>query len=206
MMRIGIAALVGGIVLFVWAYISWMVIQWHGVYGMPEQESVAQAIVDTEAESGMYWVPEIDREMHAALSPEDLKAARETVWEQTRQGPAALILYKKDGVLPLWLTLTKGFVIEVLVAAVAAILLSMAAPALPGFVKRVAFVLLLGVFMIVGANLMNWNYLYYPFRFTMVTVAEGLVAALLLGVVLAIIIRPGAGYDDAADFPPDAAE
>jgi hypothetical protein len=210
MKRIGIAAVVGGIVLFVWAFISWMFIPWHMINGLPDEQGVAQALVSTGAESGIYSLPGIDAETHAGLSAEEREAAEETWKARYKEGPVALIVYKNKGQNPLSVvTMFIGFVLEVLVAAVAAILLSMAAPALPGFVARVGFVLLLGVFTIFGANLMNWNYMHYPFRFTMGVAAAGLVAALLLGVVLAIIIGPGAGYggaEDAADFPEDTAE
>ena len=46
------------------------------------------------------------------------------------------------------------------------------------------------VLTIIGTNLMNWNYMHYPFRFTMEMAADGLVASLLLGIVLAILIKP----------------
>ena len=207
MLRIGIAAVVGGIVLFVWASISWTVIPWHMPYGIPGQDGVAQALLETGAGSGIYWLPSTDRATHAMLSPEERKEAENASMEQSREGPAAVILYKPSGVRPYWITMVIGFVLEVLVAAVAAFLLSMAAPALPGFMKRVGFVVLLSVFMIFGANLMNWNYMLYPFRFTLEMALDGLVAALLLGIVLAIIIRPSyAETDDADDFPADAEE
>ena len=47
---------------------------------------------------------------------------------------------------------------------------------------------------------MNWNYMHYPFRFTMEMAADGLVASLLLGVVLAIIIKPYSEFGEADDM------
>jgi hypothetical protein len=88
----------------------------------------------------------------------------------------------------------------VLIAAVIAVLLTMAAPALPSFASRLGFVMLIGVLTIVGTNLMNWNYMHYPFRFTMEMAADGLVASLLLGVVLAIIIKPYSDFGEADDM------
>jgi hypothetical protein len=209
MVRFVIASVIGGIVLFVWAYVSWMFIPWHMINGLPREQKVAQALVDTGAESGIYSLPGIDYETHAGLSEEARKTAEEAWKARYEAGPIALIVYKTTGQNPMSLvTLLVGFVLEVLVAAVAALLLRMAAPALPGFVARVGFVLLLGVFVIFAAHLMNWNYMHYPLGFTLQTSADGLVASLLLGIVLAALIRPGFGHGgvaDAADFPPDAA-
>ncbi|MHC4216850.1 MAG: hypothetical protein ACYSU7_00180 [Planctomycetota bacterium] len=204
MMRIGIAAVIGGVVLFVWAFISWMFIPWHMMGALPNQEAVRAVLRDGGAESGIYHVPMMDHETYAGLSDEEKGAAEDVFTEQYKEGPVGLLLYKAEGQSPMSVvTLFIGFVLEVLVAAVAAILLSMAAPALPGLGGRIGFVMLLGVFTIVAANLMNWNYMHYPFRFTMEVAADGLVASLLLGVVLAIIIKPYSDMgdvEDASDF------
>jgi hypothetical protein len=200
MKRIGIAAVVGGIVLYVWAFISWMFIPWHVMGALPDQDAVRSALRESGAEAGIYHVPMIDHATYADLSDEDKESAEEAFKEKHREGPVALLLYKAEGSSPMSpLTMIIGVVLEVLVAAVAACLLTMAVPALPGFVGRVGFVLLLGVFTVVGANLMNWNYMHYPFRFTLEMAADALVASLLLGVVLAIIITPHTDLGEVED-------
>ncbi|MHC4128064.1 MAG: hypothetical protein ACYTE6_12385 [Planctomycetota bacterium] len=179
MKRIGIAAVAGGVVLFIWAYISWMHIPWHETGTLPDQGAVTAALSDAGTTSGIYEFP---GEAEGETGEPEAEA----------DGPesAGLLMYKAGGGAPLVIQLIIGLVLEVLVAAVAACLLTMAVPALPGFASRLGFVMLLGVFTVVGANLMNWNYMHYPFRFTLEAAADGLVGALLLGVVLAIIIKP----------------
>jgi hypothetical protein len=207
MLRIIIAAIVGGLILFVWSFVSWVYIPWHMINGLPNEQIVKRALVDSGTESGIYSLPGIDHKTHATLSEEAKKAAQDAWEAKYKEGPVALIVYRSDGMNP-WspVTMGIGFVIEVLVAAVAAILLSMAAPALPGYMKRVGFVVMLGVFVIFAATLMDWNWMHYPAGFTVGVAADGIVGAFLLGLLLAAIIRPGAAYggvEDAADFPPD---
>ena len=186
MKRIGIAAVVGGVVLFIWAFVSWIYVPWHKLGTLPDQGAVTAVLGDTATDSGIYMFP-------GEVEP----AAEESEEAADGSEPAGLLVYKAQGGAPFVLQLIVGLVLDVLVAAVAAVLLTMAAPALPGFAARLGFVLLLGVFTIVGAHLMNWNYMLYPFRFTMEMAADGLVASLLLGIVLAIIIKP---YSDVSEF------
>jgi hypothetical protein len=204
MKRIGIAAIVGGIVLYIWAFISWMYIPWHLMGAVPDEDAVRTVLSESGAESGIYHVPGLDYDALASMTDEQKEAAEEAVMEKYREGPRALLVYKADGANPMSpVTMVIGFVLEVLVAAVIAGLLTMAVPALPGFGSRVGFVMLIGVLTIVGTNLMNWNYMHYPMRFTLEMAADGLVASLLLGIVLAIIIKPYTALsevDDVADI------
>jgi hypothetical protein len=188
MKRIGIASLVGGVVLFIWVIISWGFVPWHRPATLPDQGAVTSVLADTATESGIYQFPgrvESTDEEHA----------------EAADGPesAGWLMYKSGGGMPVWIQFVVGFVLEVLVAAVIAGLLTMAAPALPGFASRLGFVMLIGVLMVVGTNLMNWNWMHFPFRFTLEAAADTLVASLLLGIVLAIIVKPYSEISDIDD-------
>jgi hypothetical protein len=196
MKRIGIAAVIGGVVLYIWAFISWMFIPWHIMGALPDQDAVRSALRDTGAETGIYHVPGLDYDAMADMTDEQKSAAEDSFKEKHSEGPVALLLYKAEGSS----AMSPVLVLEVLIAAVIAGLLTMAAPALPGFASRLGFVMLIGVLTIVGTNLMNWNYMHYPFRFTMEMAADGLVASLLLGVVLAIIIKPYSDFGEVDDM------
>jgi hypothetical protein len=190
MKRIGIAAVAGGVVLFIWAFVSEMYIPWHETGTLPDQGAVTAALSDTGTTSGIYEFP-------GTAEGE----AGEPEAEADGPEPAGLLMYSAGGGVPFVIERIIGLVLEVLVAAVAACLLTMAVPALPGFAGRLGFVVLLGVFMIVGADLMHWNSMHYPFRFTLEAAADSLVAALLLGIVLAIIIKPYTDLGEVEDVP-----
>jgi hypothetical protein len=201
MKRIGIAAGIGGVVLFIWASISWIALPWHKMGQLPDEDAVRTVLRDSGTESGIYHVPGLPYDAMADMTDEEKTAAKEAAEEKHREGPVALLAYKAEGSSPMGvMTMIIGLVLEVLVAGVAAIILTMAAPALPGFAGRLGFVMLLGVFMIVGSNLMYWNYMHFPMRFTLEAAADGLVASLLLGIVLAIIIKPYSEFGEADDM------
>ena len=98
-------------------------------------------------------------------------------------------MYEAEGSSPMSvMTLGTGFVLDIVVAGVAAFLLAMAG--IPSFGGRVLFVVLLGLYSSVGSNLMDWNYMNYPLRFALEMAGDAIVASVLLGVVLALIVKP----------------
>ena len=124
---------------------------------------------------------------------DEAREAADEAWKSAHeQGPIALVIYRPDGKSPLSpMTMGIGFLLDVGVAGIAAMLLAMCGPSLPFFGRRLLFVFLLGVYTVFGTNLMNWNWMNYPLQFTLEAAADTLVASLLLGIVLAAIVKPG---------------
>ncbi len=202
MKRILIAGVAGAIVLFVWSSISWMIIPWHRMEKLPAEASIAQSFRDANVERGMYWLPGKDLSIdESALTGAEKTAMKEAYNKEYKRGPIALVAYRPDGSSPLGIwKFAAGFVLDFFVAAVAAVLLMLAAPALPGLPGRVIFIVLLGLYTVFGATLMNWNWMNYPLKFTLEMAGDTLVASALLGVTLAVLIRPGSETDDDIDY------
>lgn len=202
MKRILIAGVAGAIVLFVWSSISRMVIPWHRMEKLPAEASIAQAFRDANVEKGLYWLPGMDLSIDVSALTGKEKTAREEAWQEAyRQGPIALVAYRPDGESPLGIwKFAMGFILDFCVASVAAVLLMLAAPALPGLPGRVIFVVLLGVYTVFGANLMNWNWMNFPLKFTLELAGDTMIASALLGVTLAVLVRPGSEMDDDVDY------
>ena len=202
MKRILIAGVAGAIVLFVWSSISWMIIPWHRMGKLPAEASIAQSFRDANIEKGVYWLPGIDMSIDESALTGAEKTAMEDSWKDAhKQGPIVLVAYQPDGSSPLGIMkFVTGFVLDFFVATTAAVLLMLAAPALPGLPGRVVFVVLLGLYTVLGANLMNWNWMNYPLKFTLEIAGDTLVASALLGVTLAVLVRPGSESDDDIDY------
>ncbi len=198
MKRIVIAGVAGAVVLFIWSSISWMLIPWHLMNKLPGEEGIRQTLKLTQAERGVYWIPGEDLSIdRSALTGAEVDAMKEAKKQAEKEGPTALVVYDPDGSSPLGImTFITGFILDFLVASVAAVLLTLAAPALPGLHGRVIFVVLLGVYTAIGTHLMNWNWMNYPMRFSLEMAADTLLASVLLGVTLGVLVRPGAGGDD----------
>ena len=203
MKRVLIAGLVGGVAVYIWSFVSWTFIPWHMMQAFPQQEQVAQTLRATGAEDGVYMVPGMDHAEMAQLSEEEREAREEARKEAHREGPVAVVMYESEGSSPAAImSYVTGIALDLIVALVAAFLLSMAAPALPGMGQRILFVLLIGVYTLFGTHLMNWNWMHYPFRFSLELGADTLVSALIMAIPLAILINPSAGsvVEEASDF------
>lgn len=178
MVRVLVGALLGGAVLFVWSAVSWMLIPWHDVGAMSREDSIVRALSTSGTERGVYWIPG---------PPENEEWA-----QRHREGPVAMVVYNPEGSEPMPLALFfKGFALNVATALVAAILLAKAARGVRGYAGRVFLVTLVGLYAGLSTSMMSWNWMYYPLRYSLEMSADALVGALLLGLVLAAVIRPG---------------
>lgn len=73
---------------------------------------------------------------------------------------------------------------------IAAVLLSVAAPSLPGFLARVLFVVLLGAFATLAVDVPYWNWYGFPTEYLLGQLLDGLLGWGLAGLVLARLLRP----------------
>ena len=183
--RVLVAGLVGGIVLFVWGAVSWMAIGWHNTSGgkLANESAVVDVLKDGDNGSGVYWLPGHSRE-------EMDEAAKETYAQAHRDGPVGVIVYHPEGREPMpAMTFVQGFVIDFFAAVIAALLLSVAAGSIKGYLGRVAFVTALGLFVGVFADLTNWNFMFFPTDWTVVALIDHVVTWLLAGLAIAAIVK-----------------
>lgn len=202
MKRIAIAALAGAVVLFVWSSVSWLVIPWHVMEKLPGEEGLRQTFKLTQAERGVYWIPGVDQSLDkSALTDAEKEVMQDAFNKAHKEGPIALVVYDPRGSSPLGIwTFVMGFILDFFVALAAAVLLMIAAPGLPGLPGRVIFVVLLGVYTVVGTHLMNWNWMNYPFKFSIEMAGDTLLASALLGVTLGVLVRPASERGDDIEY------
>jgi hypothetical protein len=192
--RILIGSILGAIVFFVWGFIWWtaLFLVVMPPTAMHDADAVRTVLRENLPETGVYWVPEMP--IHGAEAPgPELDAAMEVWTQKHREGPLGMIMLTADGAEPMEpVVLVRGFVIEVIAALLASMLLWVACAG-KGYVRRVAFVFGLGAFAAVSVHLVAWNFLYVPTAFTRFQVIDVLVGWLAAGLVIAAIVkRPAA--------------
>jgi len=195
MVRIVIAGLLGGAVLFIWGAVSWVWVPWHQMAKLPQESIVQRALQSTGADSGVYRFPMMDPDaINESMSDEDKNDVREAFAMRHKEGPVGMLVYNDEGSdwMPMMMHV-KGFLLDFVTAVVAATMMSMAVSSLGGYFGRVLFVLLLGVYVAVGTSMMNWNYMLYPLRFSLEMAGDSIAAALLLGLVISALIKPRVG-------------
>jgi hypothetical protein len=185
-LRILLAGILGGAVLFGWGATAHMVLQFDSSLKMlPNEEPVMAAMRENVPESGIYFFPGAD--MSAPMTPEQEKAYN----AKYRQGPSGLLIYhpsnEKDPMTPEQLGIQFG--IDVILALLAAMLLGQAAPALKSYVLRLFFMLLIGLIAGIAVPLPYWNWYGFPSDFTQSAIAEQVIGFVLAGIVIAAIVR-----------------
>src|SRR5947209_16865992 len=92
-MRLLLAAVLGGVTMFMWGAFSHMVLNLEGdmIHQVPNEAAVVAAMKDNIKEDGVYALPGID--MKHQPSPEEMSA-----WSaKYEQGPTAMLFYHQRG-------------------------------------------------------------------------------------------------------------
>ncbi len=197
-----IAGIAGGVVLFVWGVVSWMLLPIYqsSLRTLPGEEGVVAALVATRAGAGLYVIPGLPR---ADAGSKEAAAAAEHAWEEkSRRGPVALLVYDPEGraMNRMFWPMARGLSLCLLAAFFSAWALSRARIA--AHLGRILFVLGLGVFGWVLGPGMEWQVFGYPGDYTLATLVGSVAGWVIVGVVQAGIVRPrGASARPSAAAP-----
>lgn len=193
-----IAAIAGGIVLFMWGFISHMVLQVGeaGIKTIPvaTEDSMVSMLRDSLSERGFYIFPGYDMKGHP--TPEETKA-----WEARYQaGPTGILIYDPAGkaILSPRQLLTELFA-NIAGAAIVVYVLSF----LPGgFLRRVLVSTLFGLFSWVVLSVPYWNWYGFPSDFIAAEGFDQVFSWFLVGLVLAKLVKPATPTRAPAGFSP----
>ena len=184
--KVILGALLGGLAYFIWGAVAHMAtpLGSTGFSTMPvDKEPAALAAMKAAApRAGLYHFPGFDH--GKALSESERRA-----WEaKLKEGPMGMLIITPEGgeaMTPGQLVTQLG--ISVLVALLASVLLAVTRLSYAG---RVGLVVLLGLFAFVSIHLRYWNWYRFPTDFTVAAGLEEVLGGLVLGLVLAAIVKP----------------
>jgi hypothetical protein len=179
-----LAAIAGGIVVFVWSAVSHMALGLGsaGIRTIPNEERLAQAIRGVVTEPGLYFFPGLDPSRK--MTPQEERA-----WtERYRRGPSGLLVVQPAGREPMEPT---QFVVELLADILAAGVAAFILAGLGGpLLARAGAVGLLGVFEWADLSVSYWNWYKFPTLYTGAALVEQVVGWTLAGLVMAAMLRP----------------
>ena len=187
-MRLVIAAIVGGIVMFVWGAVAHMALP-IGEMGMrvaTEQDAAIAALqASASPGEGVYLLPGIEPEKMSDAN------AMTAFQEKYKASPYAFIVYQPGGnpaITNMVPNLIKQSVSDVAAAFVAAWVLALGAF---GFGKRVLAAGALGLFSWLTISVPFWNWYLFPVGFTVGNLLEQVLGWLLAGVAIAWWLERG---------------
>lgn len=179
-MRILIAGLLGGLVLFVWGFLFHAVLPLGnvGMQAPTDEDPVLAAMQANFDRPGLYFLPYLSPE---AWSDE---AARSAWEDKTRRVPYALVVYHPEGAgqAEMGPNMAIQWTAMTLAALFMAWLLSLSRWS---FGRRVGVATLLGGFAWLNVNVPWWNWYKFPLDHTLACLAEQTVGWLGAGLVIA---------------------
>lgn len=186
MLRVLIASVIGAVLLFVWGFASWMLLDWRSDFmiGLPNDTAVMPVLKENLPKSGMYMFPAMPADWRD-------KEAMELFEQQHAVGPVGMIIYESEGskAMPPSAYAT-GMTINFIIALVSACLVYLTSKSCACFTSRFTVIFLLAVLVIATAELIPWNWMPGHDRFTLINAIDHLIGFALMGVPICLLIKP----------------
>lgn len=192
MSRVFLAALLGGLAMFIWSAVAHMVLPL-GEAGLKEvrDESVLDSLQTGIQEPGLYVLPGFGLGPDAPAAQK--KEAMQHLDERLARYPSGLLMFFPKGGRSLamgrWLAVE--FATEVVEAFLVVFLLSLTR--LTTYGARLGFVMLAGLLAALATNVSYWNWYGFPAVYTAAYITTQLVGFFCVGIVAALLLRPRAG-------------
>ena len=176
-------ALFGGLALFVWSTISWMVLPWHNatLNTFTNEDEVARVLKANTSGRGIYFYP---GEHHTpGMTPEQQKRAEEAVMDKMKTGPLLFVSFDDRGMSSMTRPMVTGVLLQILGALVLTLIVVRCRES--GFWERVIIVVLVVLAAGILCFLPLWNWFGFATNYTLVAVMDLLIAGFLSGLVIA---------------------
>lgn len=185
--RIILAAVVGGVIMFIWGAVSHMTTPIGEMGLKPMPDSVWSSLKPAIAEPGLYFFPGGDM---SHSSPE-----ADAAWEKKMEsGPVGIMAYSPGGEAPMSpRQLSTEFVSNLLAALVGAVILALIPSGRGSFIRRVLVALGLGVLAWLSVDVSYWNWFKFPLTYTIGTLLEQSLGWLFSGIGMALILHHRSG-------------
>jgi len=186
-----LAALLGGIAMFIWTSIAHMALPLGeaGLREIPNEAAVLSAMQGNIAENeGLYIFPGF------GLGPNPSREAQHEAMkhmdEKLAKHPSGILMYHPAGSRPLVMVryLSIEFATELLEAFLAVFLLSLTN--LTSFGARFGFVVVVGVLVAIATNISYWNWYGFPTTYTAAYMFIQVVGFICVGLVAGLMLKP----------------
>ena len=188
-MRIVLAGVLGGIVMFVWTSIAHMALPLGeaGIGEIPNESVVLSAMQSSmEDKTGLYIFPGLGVGKNATR--EEKNDAMKQMQQRIAANPSGILMYHPPGrQFAFGKSLAVEFSTEVLQAILVIWLL--AQTRIGSFAGRVAFVLIAGIMAAITTNVSYWNWYGFPGVYTASYMLIEIVGFLFVGVIAALVLR-----------------
>jgi hypothetical protein len=184
--RMLMAGVVGGVILFVWGFLAWGVLPIHKttIHEISSQDSLITALQSALPQKGVYLFP--------SMSQNAPSAEAEKQWqERYRKGPVGMIVYDPAGSEPMMpMQMLTGIIINIISAFFVAWFLARSTAYNAPYIKRVAYCGMYGIFATTATTLILWNWFGEPGDWVTGLIVDNVVGWVLAGIGIAALMKP----------------
>jgi hypothetical protein len=186
--RLALGTLLGGIVLFVWSAIAWIVIPWPGdpLRTFTNEDAVAQAIAASAPRSGNYLLPN-EPKRTPGMTDKQYKAAGQAAMDRMTRGPMIFAAVRLEPMGSTTRPLIIQFLMQLLLALMAGFLLLQTGRL--SYQGRVFFLTVVGVIIFVGGHVDEWNWWSFSNAYMLMQFGAIVIGWLLASLVMAAFVR-----------------
>jgi hypothetical protein len=187
MKKVIIATLLAGFVMFIWNFLSWVVLPVHhdSFKYTPKQDSLLTALGNGIEEDGYYYLPTVDRSKPGA------NEAEAKLMEEMPGKPWAMVMYGRQFPSMNPLQFIKGILYYLIMAFLGAVILMVGSEKLTSFFQRLWVIMLIPIIIVLDTSLESMNWMYIPWHFEKGNIIDAFVSWGLAGTVLAAIVKKG---------------
>ena len=186
--QLALGAILGGVVLFFWSAIAWMLIPWPGepLRSFTNDDAVITAIKANAPKSGNYLLPnEVKRA--PGMTDEQFKAAQQAAMEKMSRGPVVFAAIRLEPFGSMAKPLVIKFVALLVVALLASVLLAHTSGL--SYLTRVVLLTIIGLIIFGGANVDEWSWWGFSNAYTVMQLGVQVIGWFLAGLVMSIFVR-----------------
>ena len=187
-MKILLAGILGGIVMFIWTSIAHMFLPLGeaGISEIPNESAVLSAMQSNIGEqTGLYIFPGLGVGKNA--SRQEKNEAMKRMGEKMAANPSGILMYHAPGrpsTFGKWLGIEFGT--ELLEAILVVFLL--AQTPINSFFGRIGFVFVAGILAAIATNVSYWNWYGFPCVYTASYMSIQVIGFLCVGIVAALVL------------------
>ena len=199
-MKILLAGILGAIAMFVWTAIAHMALPLGeaGITEIPNESAVLSTMQSNIGDqTGLYIFPGMGIGKNA--SRQEKSEAMKHMDEKIAANPSGILMYHAPG-RPF--TFGKALGVEFATQLLEAILVVflLAQTRMESFAGRVGFVLVAGILAAIATNVSYWNWYGFPTTFTLAQLVDRFLGFVVIGLVLAAIVKAGPGAASAVEM------
>jgi hypothetical protein len=191
MKKVIIGGILGAVIMFIWSFIAWSVVPLHTstMRNIANEDSLLTVMRSSMDAKTVYVFPGMPPPAPDMTAQQKEAAMKE--WEQKyAKGPTGMIFYDPKGSNPMMTDqMVIGFIISFLSVALAGWLLARSTAITSGYVTRVMYCGVLGIFISIVSHLTNWNWMGYPLDYTIAMMVDTIVGWILAGLGIAAIVK-----------------